>query len=593
MTENRKWTFADGLNRRQFVLGTGALLTSPWPVSGNSLVNSLANRSGPETLTGTEFDLTLGTRTVDFTGRQRTATTVNSSLPAPILRWREGERVTLRVRNELDVNSSLHWHGLILPPEMDGVPGLSFSGIEPGGTYRYEFDVQQNGTYWYHSHSGFQEQTGMYGAIVIDAADPEPFTYDREHVVLLSDWSDVAPERIYRNLKIHSEYYSRTERTVGDLTQEVGRDGIAATWRNRFMWNRMRMSDRDLADVTGLTYTYLMNGVTPQPGWYGESHGGERIRLRIINGSAMTYFDFRIPGLKMTVVAADGQYIQPVSVDEFRIGVAETYDVIVEPEDNRAYTLFAQAIDRSGFALGTLAPEPSQSALVPALDPVPSLTHADMGMHGHGSSHDSSEHAGMAHGAHETHTVETPGPAGFGSTAPVVHPLTERGPGVTMQAETPQSRLDDPGPGLRNNGRRVLVYADLKNLTPTLDSRDPDREIQLHLTGNMSRYIWSIDGVDRADAEPILLQQGERVRFTFINDTMMYHPMHLHGMWSELETGDPDYLPRKHTVNVPPGSKVSYLLTADAPGSWAFHCHMLFHMPGMFRSVVVNAGATS
>ncbi|MBD2859413.1 copper resistance system multicopper oxidase [Spongiibacter sp. KMU-158] len=571
----------------------------------------------PAVLSGRQFNLDIGYQQVNFTGAERTATTVNGSLPAPILRWKEGEQVSLRVTNHLAHDTSLHWHGMILPYQMDGVPGLSYAGIKPGETFEYRFDVKQSGTYWYHSHSGFQEQTGLYGAIVIDPKEPDPVAFDREYVVLLSDWSDTSPESIYANLKKLSHYYNFQERTVGDLWHEIREKGVTKTWQARKMWNQMRMSQADIADVTGYTYTYLMNGNTPASGWMGLFSKGEKIRLRFINGSAMSIFDVRIPGLKMTVVAADGQNIEPVTVDEFRIATAETYDVIVEPAADQAYTVFAQSIDRTGYARGTLAPDPSLQALIPAMDPRPVLSHRDMGMAhdghdmgvmdhdmsamgndmGHDMStmkHDMSGHS-MHSQAMNAHVMNSkPGPAGFGSQAPVVHKPSERGPQTDMQAMSPLSGLDDQGIGLRDHaqlyGRKVLRYADIRNLTPTLDKRDPEREIQMHLTGNMSRYMWSIDGIKYADAEPVRLHYGERVRITLVNDTMMTHPMHLHGMWSELETGDPDYIPRKHTVIVQPGSKISYLVTADALGRWAYHCHMLYHMPGMHREVRVEHG---
>lgn len=547
----------------------------------------------PALLTGNRFDLTIGYQTVNFTGRERIATSVNNSVPAPVLRWREGDRITLRVSNALAHDSSIHWHGIILPTNMDGVPDLSFGGIRPGDTFEYAFDLKQSGTYWYHSHSGFQEQTGLYGAIIVDPLEPEPFTYDRDFVVLLSEWSDEDPEAIYRTLKVNPDYYSQTRRAVSDIRREINAGGLAQTWRDRKMWNVMRMSDRDLSDVSGLTYTYLMNGVTPDRGWVGTFRKGERIRLRIINGSAMTFFDFRIPGLQMTVVAADGQNIEPVTVDEFRIGTAETYDVIVQPESDVPYSLFAQAIDRSGFARGTLTPDPSLTAPVPDFDPIPALSHGDMGMSmaamGHGSmDHGSMDHAAMGHG-------QAPGlgRAGLGSQAEILHKDSEKGPQTAMQTEAPVTHLDDPGPGLRDNGRRVLVYRDLRSIAPTSDPREPGRELQLHLTGNMNRYMWSVDGIKFADAEPLRLVYGERVRITLVNDTMMYHPIHLHGMWSELETGEPEHIPRKHTINVAPGGKVSYLVTADAEGRWAYHCHLLFHMLGMFREVRVSRGSAS
>ena len=647
------------LSRRRFVQGLAmGGVVAGFGLGPVSLFAKAADRTGPETLRGTEFDLSIDPQSVNFTGSPAMATAINGSVPAPILRWREGDRVTLRVTNRLPEPSSIHWHGIILPAPMDGVPGISFDGIPPGETFTYRFDVRQRGTFWYHSHSGFQEQTGMYGAIVIDPRDKDPVASDRDYVVMLSDWTDEDPHSVFAKLKKLSHYYNRNERTLGDLMRDLAEKGIEGTWAERQMWNRMRMSDRDLSDVTGYTYTFLMNGETPAEGWMGLFRRGERVRLRFINAAAMTFFDVRIPGLQMTVVAADGQDIEPVTVDEFRLGVAETFDVIVEPKDDCAYSVFAQAIDRSGYARGTLTPDPSLKASVPEMDPLPILTHADMGM-GHdmaGMGHagqgmaamdrssqgmpsvpqpmdhnthnmgsmDHSQHAmpmassghdmgtmghsqhvmpmapsgqdmgSMDHSGHDMGNVAaTPsamgsGRAGYGSNRPITHAETEYGPQVDMRAANPQSRLDDPGVGLRNNGRRVLTYADLRNRHKTADPREPGREIELHLTGNMSRYMWSVNGVRFADAEPLPLRHGERVRITLVNDTMMNHPIHLHGMWSELETGDGQHIPRKHTVVVQPGAKLSYLVTADALGGWAYHCHLLYHMPGMFRKVVVS-----
>jgi CopA family copper-resistance protein len=586
------------LSRRSFLsqAGAGAAAFTLGPVAAASDATYPPLAPTP-ILAGNVFDLNIGYRSVNFTGRERLATVINGSIPGPVLRWKQGESVRIRVTNQLAVDSSIHWHGIILPPGMDGVPNISFPGIRPGATFEYQFDVQQSGTYWYHSHSGFQEQTGMYGALVIDPAEPDPHGSDRDYVVLLSDWSDEKPERIYAKLKKLSHYYNFRERTAAETWADIRQYGLKATLRARHMWNEELMSDRDLSDVTGYTYTYLMNGQPPGQGWSGLFARGERVRLRFINGSAMTFFDVRIPGLKMTVIAADGQDVEPVTVDQFRIGVAETYDVIVEPDADVAYAVFASSIDRSGYAFGSLTPAPELRAEVPAMDAPGNLTHADMGMNmsadaGHvmgASGQDVSsegDHAGHAGHAAMGHAVLAP--AGLGSNAPVVHPDTERGPAVGMRPDDPRDALHDPGVGLRDNGRRVLTYADLRSRAPTADPRDPTREIQLHLTGNMRRYIWSIDGIGYADADPVDLTYGERVRITLVNDTMMNHPMHLHGMWSDLETGDGEYIPRKHTIVVQPGSKVSYLVTADAPGSWAYHCHLLYHMPGMFREVRVT-----
>jgi len=609
------------MSRRRFV--TGAAAGSALLGLGLSAQSSYATaspRQALQTLRGSNFDINIGYQTVNFTGRERPATAINGSVPGPILRWREGDRVTLKVTNHLAHDSSIHWHGMILPANMDGVPGISFDGIKPGESFTYHFDVEQNGTFWYHSHSQFQEQTGMYGAIVIDPAKPDPVSFDRDYVVVLSDWSDETPENIYAKLKKQSDYYNFRERTAGDYWKDVSEKGLSQTREDRSMWNRMRMSDRDLSDVTGYTYTFLMNGATPEDGWLGLFEQGEKVRLRFVNASAMTIFDVRIPGLKMKVVAADGQNIEPVSIDEFRIGVAETYDVVVEPSADRAYTVFAQSIDRSGYARGILSPNADWSAELPQMDPPALLGHRDMGMGGMAgmdhskhdmssmsemddSKQDMSGMSGMDHSKHDMSKMsgmqtmpqksgQKIDPAGYGSKREITHIASEFGPHIDMRAMTPQDGLSDPGIGLRDHqrlyGRRVLTYADIRNLERTGDPRDPEREIELHLTGNMSRYMWSINGIKSADADPLRLSFGERVRINLVNDTMMTHPIHLHGMWSELETGEPDYIPRKHTVIVQPGSRISYLVTADAMGGWAYHCHLIYHMPGMFREVRVS-----
>ncbi len=571
-----KNTFDPG--RRHFVQGltTAGMLASLGMLSPRLL--SAAPALEVPVLEGNTFDLTIDEIMVNFTGSPRMATAVNGSIPSPTLRMREGDDITIRVTNKMSVTSSIHWHGLILPSNMDGVPGLSYAGIKPGETYVYKFKAVQNGTYWYHSHSGFQEQTGMYGSIIIEPRNADPVKFDRDYVVLLSDWTDEDPHTVYAKLKKMSDYYNRRERTLFDFTKEVREKGLAKAIEARKMWNQMRMSDRDISDVTGYTYTFLANGQTPNQGWMGSFRPGEKVRLRFINGSAMTFFDIRIPGLKMQVVAADGQNIKPVhGIDEFRIAVAETYDVIVQPQQGGSYPIFAQAIDRSGYAFGTLTSN-GKKAKVPPLDPAPLLTHKDMGMNMGGMNMGSGDMAGMDHSA-MGHNKNA------GGSKARVKIVT--GPNIDMLAMDPQVRLDDPGVGLRNNGRRVLTYADIKNLYPTQDKRPPNREIELHLTGNMSRYIWSFNGVKFNDSRPIGLRFGERVRFTLINDTMMNHPIHLHGMWSELESGDDNYLPRKHTIIVQPGAKISYLVTADAKGHWAYHCHLLYHMKGMFRRVIV------
>lgn len=574
--------------RRSFVKGLAATGLLGGLGMWRAPVWAVTSPGQPNVLSGTDFDLYIGELPVNITGAARTAMAINGSIPGPILRWREGDTVTLRVRNRLQQDTSIHWHGIILPANMDGVPGLSFHGIAPDGLYEYRFKVQQNGTYWYHSHSGFQEQVGVYGALVIDAKEPEPFTYDRDYVVMLSDWTDENPARVLAKLKKQSDYYNYHKRTVGDFVNDVGEMGWSAAVADRKMWAEMKMSPTDLADVSGYTYTYLMNGQAPDGNWTGVFKPGEKIRLRFINGSAMTYFDVRIPGLKMTVVAADGQYVKPVAIDEFRIAVAETYDVIVEPESEQAYTIFAQSMDRTGYSRGTLAVREGLQAPVPAVDPRPIISMSDMGMdHGGMGGMDHGDMAGMDHGsmAGMDH-----GDMAGASAAMQSHPASEtNNPLVDMQTMTPMPKLGDPGIGLRDNGRRVLTYADLRSTFPDPDGRTPGRTIELHLTGHMEKFAWSFDGIKFSDAEPLRLKYGERLRITLVNDTMMTHPIHLHGMWSDLEDEHGNFMVRKHTIDMPPGSKRSYRVTADALGRWAYHCHLLFHMEmGMFREVRVD-----
>ncbi len=548
------------ISRRRFTQGLAAL-----PLLSSGYLKGKTTR---------RLHLVIDYKTINITGRRVQAITVNDSLPGPTLRWQEGDTVDVTVHNRLPVMSAIHWHGLILPSNMDGVPGLSFDGIPPGGSYRYRFTLKQSGTYWYHAHAGFQEQQGVYGAIVINPADREPFTADREHILVLSDWSDEEPQAIFATLKKNAHIYNRNRRTLGDIVSDIKRQGVARTYRDREMWNLMRMPDTDLADVSGYTYTYLMNGVTPREGWLGQFKPGEEIKLRIINAAAMSIFDFRIPDLKMRVVGADGQAVAPITVDELRLAAGETLDVHVTPEDDRAYTLFAQSIDRSGFARGTLTPRQGLTAEVPDLDPVPRLQHIDMGMAPAATQSGQDQH-------HNHHNHRQP-------EQPLKHHKSEYGPGVDMLAESVSYRLDDPGVGLRNNGRRVLTYADLRRLNGSMSMAEPQRELELHLTGNMNRYMWSFNGIRYEDAEPIRWQYGERIRITLVNDTMMIHPIHLHGMWSELESGDESALPAKHTIMVQPGSKISYRVSADARGNWAYHCHNLYHMMGMFREVIVT-----
>ncbi len=587
------------LPRRRFVQGLALGATGLGLGLTSAQLLARQGHTGAPTLTGDTFHLTLGGADVNITGKTRPATTINGIVPGPTLRWREGDTVTLKVTNLLPETSSIHWHGLLLPFEMDGVPGLSFDGIKPGETFTYRFPIKQNGTYWYHSHSGFQEQTGLYGSIIIDPKTPEPHAVDRDQVIVLSDWSDEDPNHIFATLKKLSHYYNFNERTVFDTLRDFRDKGVIQTLKDRHMWNTMRMSDQDLADVTGYTYTYLMNGQSPNGNWTCHFNPGERLRLRFINASAMTFFDIRIPGLDMTVIAMDGQPVKPVPFHEVRLGVAETLDVIVEPKADRAYTLFAQSIDRSGFARGTLTPDPAIAAPVPEMDPPPLLGHTEMGMGAmqHGDSHAGMDHGqmnhnmdGMNHADAVPFAADPDNPDLPRRNSATEHAATEYGPGVDMRAMAPGAMLADPGIGLRDRGWKVLTYADMETEGGPPDSLHPDREIVLHLTGNMSRYMWSFNGIPFADAVPLELYHDERVRITLVNDTMMTHPIHLHGLWSDLEVGNGKLL-RKHTVTVKPGEKLSYLVRADTLGRWAYHCHLLYHMDaGMFREVrVVDA----
>ncbi len=574
------------VDRRNLLRGaafaSGGLMLAPlfpaWAASGT---HGIAGTPG--TLSGEDIALSIGHSKFKTGGKSGHAITVNGTLPAPIIRLKEGQSVRLAVTNTLGEDTSIHWHGLLLPFQMDGVPGISFPGIKPKQTFVYEFPVRQSGTYWYHSHSGMQEATGLYGAIVIDPAGIDPVAYDREHVIVLSDWSFMHAHKIFQKNKKMAGYFNMQKQTLAG--QLAGKDQSAA---DRRMWGQMRMDPTDISDVTGSTYTYLVNGHGSLENWTGLFTPGERVRLRIINASAMSNFNVRIPGLPMTVVHADGQAVQPVETDEFQIAVAETYDVIVEPKDDLAYGFIAEAIDRSGQCRATLAPRMGMIAPIPAIRERPLLTMKDMGMGdmemAAGNDKVSGDMAGMDHSAmgHDMGSMKM--------RDPLVAPQVKMGPGVATLSPMPMDRTGERPTGLEKVDHRVLTYKDLKSFAPNLDKRKPSREIDLHLTANMERYMWSFDGVKYSDgADPIPFRHNERVRVNLINDTMMPHPIHLHGHFFEVVTGNPGHHPVKHTVNVLPGSKVSFDLTADAPGDWAFHCHMLLHMhSGMFRVVTVR-----
>ncbi|NII57219.1 copper resistance system multicopper oxidase [Sphingomonas aerolata] len=583
--------------RRQFLrdatLG-GGTLALPWLPAWAQPVSAGIATPLP-VLSGTDIALTVAhlTRTID--GTRSHAIGINGTSPAPLIRLKQGQQVRLSVTNSLDEETSIHWHGLLVPFQMDGVPGISFPGIPARTTFTYDFPVVQAGTYWYHSHSGLQEQMGHYGPIVIDPEGPDPIVSDREHVIVLSDHSPLHPHAIFRKLKLQGGYFNYQKQTLGGLL--AGRDQPAG---ERRMWGGMRMDPTDVSDVTGATYTYLVNGHGPADNWTALFTPGERVRLRIINASAMTNFNVRIPGLKMTVVQADGQNVRPVTADEFQIAVAETYDVIVEPAAPVAHTLVAEAWDRSGMARATLTPRIGMVAAVPALRKRPLATMKDMGM-GDMAAMDHGAMGGMAgmnHGTMPGMDKPAPTPAGEAPMPAMSHSMRDfanapglpKTPTVQTVAPMPMDRTGEPPQGLSDTGHTVLVYRDLVALDRNPDLRGPTRQLQIHLTGNMERYMWAFDGVKLNDVKaPIPFRQGERVRVTLINDTMMAHPIHLHGHFFELVTGHGDHAPRKHTINVAPGGTATFDLTADAVGDWAFHCHMLYHMhAGMMQVVTVR-----
>jgi CopA family copper-resistance protein len=611
------------MNRRKFVSQGLALATllgaqgrlPAWAQSGTG--NSLYSNS---VLSGDRFDLEIAETHRSIAGAVSRQVTVNGQVPAPLLRWREGSTLTLDVHNRLEEATSIHWHGILLPYRMDGVPGVSFAGIPAGQSFRYAFPLKQSGTYWYHSHSGLQEQLGHYGPIIIDPEGPDPVAYDREYVLVLSDWTHEDPQRVFARLKKMSHAYNFQKRTVADFFRDARDQGLGAAIEDRAMWGAMRMTPTDLSDVTGATYTYLVNGQSPVENFTALFEPGQRVRLRFINASAMSLFNVRIPGLPMTVVQADGLNVQPVETDEFQIGVGETFDVVVLPAEADAYTIHCETNDRSGYARATLARREGLVAPVPARRPRPLLTMKDMGMgeHDMGTSsnqaamdHGAMDHGTMDHGMmdngamdhanmdHSTMDSDTSGQAAMGHDAmaadamyPHRHP---RGPGVVNVAMNPVSRLHERPLGLENEPHRVLVYTDLRSLEPNPDQRMPGRELELHLTGNMERYMWSFDGEKFTEVNgPIEFHEGERLRLTMVNDTMMPHPIHLHGMFFDVVTGEQSHKPRKHTLVIKPGEKLSVDITADALGDWAFHCHLLYHMvAGMMRVVRVRSGGAA
>ena len=530
-------------------------------------------------LSGEVIDLTVGSGHRIVEGRRGPGIAVNGSVPGPLIRLREGQNVRLNVTNNLGLDTSIHWHGLLVPFHMDGVPGISFPGIRPGHTFAYEFPIRQSGTYWYHSHSGLQEQSGHYGPLIIDPAGAEPVPYDRDYILLLSDFTVLDPHFIMSRLRTGEGYFNRQ--------LSAWTDNYPMSGEERRMWAEMRMPATDIMDIGAPTYTFLANGRGPTEGLEYLFRSGERIRLRVINGSAQSFFNVRIPGLPMTVIAADGQNVRPVEIDEFQIGTAETYDVIVTPGDAEAYAIVAESMDRSGMALAMLASRSRARAAVPPLRDPPLLTMADMGMN-HGPVDDGG-HAGHGEGAK---AAASHGMDGMSMRdMALLPPDVAIGPGVDMVSMAPVDKMGDPGLGLRDVPHRTLNYRMLGALEPNVDSREPSRLLELHLTGNMERYMWSFDGrmYSAVSDVPIRFAWNERVRVKLVNNTMMAHPIHLHGMFFELVNGQSAaHQPRKNVVIVQPGASAQFDLTANEPGDWAFHCHLMYHMHGgMMQTVTV------
>ncbi len=607
------------VDRRDFLRSAGAFaalmgaqtLLPGWARGGGPAAQGGLTALEPTRRVGNrvEYDLTIEKTPFEVAGERATAITMNGTVPGPLIRLQEGEEAVLRYHNKLDEETSIHWHGLLLPNRFDGVPQVNYPGVPPGETFEAgPFKVRQYGTYWYHSHSGLQEQLGHYGPLIIDPAGEQPHASDREHVVVLSDWTFENPYRVLANLKKEGHYYNFQQRTVGEFWSDVSENGFWNTLKNRLRWGRMRMSPTDISDVTGATYTYLMNGQAPGANWTGRFNPGESVRLRVINASAASIFDVRVPGLEMDVVQVSGQNVEPVPTDEFRIGPAERVDVIVEPSEERAHTVFAEAIDRSGYARGTLAPRDGMEAPIPDRRERPTLTMAAMGMGSmddgemeegamEGMDHDEMDHGDMSGGMEGNMASGDAGglrPPGT-LPAPVMHdPDDTHGPGEAGLPMTTRSRLHEPGIGLGDDGRRVLTYDQLKAADEKDAFRAPDREIELHLTGNMERFMWGINGVEFSDAAPIRIAHDERVRLTLVNDTMMNHPMHLHGQFMELENGHGARAPLVDTLTVKPAERVSFLIDGHEEGPWFFHCHILYHMDaGMARVVYVEPAPDS
>jgi len=589
------------LTRRQ-LLRSASSATALWafqhflPAYAKADVNTAALQSQPRgdpdlpDAEGAEaIELTIDNLPFKVDGQLGNAVAVNGSVPGPLLRLREGQEAVIHVNNRLDQLASIHWHGLLVPAEMDGVPGVSYAGIQPKSLFTYRFPLRQSGTYWAHAHDP-SELIGLYFPLIIDPLEPEPFQYERDYVVMLSDWSFESPVAIISKLKKLASYYNFQKRTAADFFRDMGNNGFWSTLSDYLEWSKMRMDPTDFADVTGFTYHYLLNGLSPDANWTGLFKAGERIRLRFIDAGAMTYFDVRIPGLKMSVVQADGQNVKPVEVEEFRIAPGETLDVVVQPED-RAYTLFAETLDRSGYARGTLATSEGMSAPLPQRRQRPLRTMKDMGMDMSGmKGMEETEYTNGMHQHAHAEMSELKGPSLPGSP-PVAHGPNSHGPGNSMVPMMVSNRLDEPGSGFENAAGKVLTYTDLESIKPQSEQREPEREIELHLTGNMERYMWSFDGKTYAEAmTPIPFHYGERLRLILVNDTMMEHPIHLHGMFVELENGRGKLQPLKHTISVKPAERLSMAITADEPGQWAFHCHLLLHMEmGMFRVVEVSS----
>lgn len=589
-----------------------------------------------------EYHLTIAQEDVRIRDNTAGAMTINGQIPGPTLYFEKGDTARIHVTNEMNAATSIHWHGLLVPPSMDGVPFVTQVPIQPGATFVYEFPIRQTGTYWYHSHSELQEQSGLYGSIVIDDGR---HPVDRAYVVLLSDWTTEDPHEVLRTLKRGSHWYALEK----GASQSIFGAAKAGRLGDYFSRELQRMPPMDIADVA---YDYFLSNGRPETALAAEA--GEKVRLRVINGSATTYFHLNFSGGPMTIISADGQRVEPVKEDLFLIGVAETYDVLVTLPERGAYELRATAHDGSGVTstwLGQGEKHPART--IPRPDLYEPMAHGDagsvlaltpaaaMGMSDARVEAGAFDHPGTGHGGHDMGLGEMPAarehPGQHGGGGSMARGMPDHhGHGVAHKPEhdampresSPSAHVHGQMPAAEHVGHEQMPaagahvsaarpfshrfglleadvasrpelaseggkerpstpYARLKAAEPTdPPAGAPVREIRLTLDGDMQRYTWFIDNQPVSEADTIRVREGEVVRFILINRTMMHHPMHLHGHFFRVINGQGDRAPLKHTVDVAPMATTVIEFYTDEIGDWLFHCHLLYHMKsGMTRLV--------